>query len=274
VIFALVPLLAAAALALPAPARAQPDLRIAAAADLQTAMPDLALAFKREHGVTVSASFGSSGNFFAQIRNGAPFDVFLSADVEYPRRLIADRQADPASLVEYATGRIVLWARKEDGVDLGKGLDVLRDPRVRKVAIANPDHAPYGRAAISALKTAGLHDAVQSKLVLGENISQTAQLVESGNADVGIIALSLALGPTLSARGTYIEISSASHPPISQAAIVISKSRRMEAARAFVRFLTGRSARQILQRFGFAVPPVLRPVNPQPRRAERGAPAR
>jgi molybdate transport system substrate-binding protein len=266
-------LLAAAALAFPTPVNAQAALRVAAASDLQAALPELAAVFERERGIKVSMSFGSSGNFFAQIQNGAPFDVLLSADVEYPRRLVAARQADAESLFEYATGRIVLWARKGSGVDVRKGLDVLRDPRVHKVAIANPDHAPYGRAAVAALKTAGVYDAVQPKVVLGENISQTAQLVESGNADAGIIALALALGPTLRARGAYFEISPDGYPPITQAAIVISRSRRLEAARAFVAFLKGRAARQILERFGFAVPPTLRPATPQPR-GKRGAPTR
>jgi molybdate transport system substrate-binding protein len=266
--------LAAAALAVPTPVNAQAALRIAAAADLQTALPELAAVFERERGIKVSMSFGSSGNFFAQIQNGAPFDVFLSADVEYPRRLIAARQADAESLFEYATGRIVLWARNGSGADVRKGLDVLRDPRVHKVAIANPDHAPYGRAAVGALKTAGLYDGVQPKIVLGENISQAAQLVESGNADAGIIALALALGPTLRARGAYYEIPAAAHPPITQAAIVISRSRRMDDARAFVTFLKGRAARKILERFGFAIPPTLRPVAPQPPYGQRGTPLR
>lgn len=272
--FALTVLVAAAALASSTSAHAQAPLRVAAAADLQTALPVLADAFERERGSTVSASFGSSGNFFAQIQNGAPFDVFLSADVEYPRRLIAAHQADAATLYEYATGRIVLWARTGSGVDVRKGLDVLRDSRVRKVAIANPDHAPYGRAAVAALKSAGVYDTVQAKFVRGENISQTAQLVDSGNADAGIIALALALGPTLRAGGAYFEIPQTAHPPIAQAAVVISNSRHKEAARTFVEFLKGRAARQILERFGFAVPPTFRLAAPKPRSGEGGPPAR
>ena len=122
----------------------------------------------------------------------------------------------------YATGRIVLWTRRDSGIDVMRGLAVLRDARVRRVAIANPEHAPYGRAAIAALRSDKLYDAVQGKLVLGENISQAAQFVESGNADVGIIALSLALGPALRSSGTYVQIPATAHPPIEQAAIVVA----------------------------------------------------
>jgi molybdate transport system substrate-binding protein len=235
-------------------------LTVAAAADLQTAFPALVDAFKRTRAADVIVSFGSSGNFFAQIQNGAPFDVFFSADVDYPRRLIDERQADPGSLYEYATGRLVLWARNGSSVDVRQGLAGLRDARVRRIAIANPDHAPYGRAAVAALKTANVHEAVQKKLVLGENISQTAQLADSGTADAGIIALSLALGPALRARGTFVEIPATAYPPITQAAVVISSSRRKDTARAFIEFVKGRAARQILEQFGFTPPPTLRPL--------------
>src|SRR5262249_18312364 len=167
----------------------------------------------------VTVSFGSSGNFFAQIQDGAPFDVFFSADVDYPRQLVASGHAEAGSLSQYATGRIVLWTRKDTGMDVRRGLGILREARVRRIAIANPRHAPYGRAAVAALRHEHVYDAVESRLVMGENISQTAQLVDSGNADVGIIALSLALGPALRERGTYVEIPAAAYPPIEQAAV-------------------------------------------------------
>ena len=185
----------------PAPAigqaspRTSKRLAIAAASDLQSALPELVKAFEKQAPATVAVSFGSSGTLFAQIQNGAPFDLFFSADVEYPRQLIARGHADASTLYEYAKGRIVVWTRRDSGIDVARGLDALTDRRVTRIAIANPALAPYGRAAVAALRQKGLYDQVQSKLVRGDNISQTAQLVESGNADVGILALSLALGP-------------------------------------------------------------------------------
>jgi molybdate transport system substrate-binding protein len=227
-------------------------LTIAAASDLQTLFPELVSRFERETGAKVTVSFGSSGNFFAQIQNGAPFDLYFSADVDYPRRLVKSGYGEAASFYEYAVGRIVLWTRSDRGIDVGRGLSVLRDGRVRRVAIANPQHAPYGRAAVAALRHEKLYDAVQARLVLGENISQAAQLVDSGNADVGIIALSLALGPALRASGTYVEIPASAHPPIEQAAVIVSASKNRDAARSFLTFVQQPAARQLLQRFGFA----------------------
>lgn len=148
-----------------------PPVTVAAASDLQIALPALVARFEQAAGIRVRVTYGSSGNFSAQIRNGAPFDVFLSADVDYPRQLVATGHADAASLYEYATGRIVLWTRTDSGIDVTRGLAVLRDARVRRLAIANPVHAPYGRAAVAALERAGLFDAAKPKLVLGENIS-------------------------------------------------------------------------------------------------------
>jgi len=229
-----------------------PPLTVAAASDLQTALPALVARFEQATGIRVRVTYGSSGNFSAQIQNGAPFDVFLSADVDYPRQLVAARHADAASLYEYATGRMVLWTRKDSGIDVTRGLAVLGDARVRRLAIANPVHAPYGRAAVAALERAGLFDAAKPKLVLGENISQTAQLVDSGNAQAGIIALSLALGPALRASGTYLEIPADAHPPIRQAAVVLSASKNRDAATRFLAYLRSAEAQATLRRFGFA----------------------
>jgi molybdate transport system substrate-binding protein len=226
-------------------------LGVAAASDLQTALPELVARFEREHGAKVSVAFGSSGNFFAQIHNGAPFDLFFSADLDYPKRLVTDGFADADSLFQYATGRIVVWARKDGGVSIERGLASLSDARIRRIAVANPDHAPYGRAAIAALKHDGLYDAVRSKLVFGDNIAQTAQLVESGNADVGILALSLARGPALSARGTYVEIPATAHPPIDQAVVIVSASRNKAMARDLIAFLKRPEIAEMLHRFGF-----------------------
>src|SRR5436190_5364363 len=196
--------------------QAPKQLTIAVASDLQTALPAIVREFERTAAARVSVSYGSSGNFFAQIQNGAPFDVFLSADVDYPRQLADAGLADPSTLQLYATGHLVVWARRESKIDLSRGLAALTDARVRRVAIANPKYAPYGRAAVAALRDAGVYDAVQPKLVMGESLTQTAQLVESGNAEVGLLSRSLVLGPTLKAEGTYADVR-AFYPAIDQA---------------------------------------------------------
>ena len=229
-------------------------LTVAAASDLQAALPEVIKGFEREARATVTVSFGSSGNFFAQIQNGAPYDVYMSADVDYPRQLVASGHADGSSQYQYATGRIVLWTRKNSGIDVTRGLKGLVDPRVKRIAIANPKFAPYGRAAEAALRHDKVYDAVSGKLVLGDNISQTAQLVDSGNADVGIIAHSLALGPAMRASGTYTEIPATAHPPIDQAAVIISASKNTALAREFLAYLKRRDVVEHLQRFGFALP--------------------
>jgi molybdate transport system substrate-binding protein len=232
---------------------AQP-IAVAAASDLQAVLPAVATRFERDTGHQVRVTFGSSGNFFTQIQNGAPFDVFLSADVDYPRRLERAGQAEAGSLYEYAIGRIVIWTRNDSAIDLRGGLAVLAGPGVRKVAIANPDHAPYGRAAVAALQREKLYDRVQAKLVRGENISQAAQFVQSGNADVGILALSLALAPALKASGTYVEVPESLHPPIEQAAVVLAKSPRKVVAQQFVDYLKRPDIVSLLRSYGFALP--------------------
>jgi len=234
-----------------APAR---EIAVAAASDLQTVLPELAARFDREADAHVTVSYGSSGAFFAQIQNGAPFDVFFSADVEYPRRLAASGHAEAATLYDYATGRLVLWTRRDTGIHVERGLTALSDPRVQRIAIANPAHAPYGRAAVAALKHERLYDGVQHKLVLGENISQAAQFVDSGNADVGILALSLALAPPLNAHGVYFRIPPDAHPPIQQAAVVLSASRHKDTARRFLDLLRRPDIKALLDRFGFVAP--------------------
>lgn len=230
------------------------ELTVAAAADLQAALPAIVAQFEQETGARVRLTFGSSGNFFTQIRNGAPFDVFLSADIDYPRRLDASGDAERGSLVPYATGRVVLWTRTDSGIDVRRGLAVLTDARVRRIAIASPEHAPYGRAAVAALRHDGLYDRVRDKFVLGENISQAAQFAESGGADVGLIALALARSPALERAGTYIEIPASSHPPIEQGAIILASSRQKALARRFIDSLKTPESVRTLQAFGFAVP--------------------
>jgi molybdate transport system substrate-binding protein len=241
-------------LLLACPIVAAQGLTVAAASDLQSALPAMVSQFEKDTGQHVRLTFGSSGNFFTQIENGAPFDVFLSADIDYPRRLEAARQAEPGSLYEYATGRIVLWTRNDSGIDVRQGLKVVTDGSVRRIAIANPEHAPYGRAAVSALRHEGLYERVQGKLVLGENISQAAQFAQSGSAEVGVVALSLALSPTLKNSGTYAEIPDAWYPPIEQAAVVLTSSRQKALARQFVDYLKKPESVRLLQSYGFAVP--------------------
>ena len=229
-------------------------LAVAAASDLQSALPALAAQFEKDTGQKVRLIFGSSGNFFAQIQNGAPFDVFLSADVDYPRRLERSGQAERGSLYEYARGRLVLWTRQDSGIDVRRGLSVLTDTRVRRVAIANPEHAPYGRAAVAALRHEGLYERVRAKFILGENISQAAQFAQSGSVDVGLLALSLAHSPTLKSSGTYVDIPESWYPPIEQAAVVLTSSRQKALARQFIDYLRKPDGVRILQSYGFAVP--------------------
>jgi molybdate transport system substrate-binding protein len=229
-------------------------LAVAAASDLQSALPAIVSQFQKDTGQQVRVTFGSSGNFFAQIENGAPFDVFLSADIDYPRRLERAGQVERGSLYEYATGRLVLWTRKDSGIDVRRGLTILTDARVRRIAVANPEHAPYGRAAVAALRHEGLDARVQGKFVLGENISQAAQFAESGSADVGLLALSLALSPTLKSSGVYFDIPESWHPPIEQAAVILTSSRQKTLARQFIEYLKRPDSVKILQSYGFVVP--------------------
>lgn len=225
-----------AALLLSGIAAAQ-ELRVAAAADLQFVFQEVSTRFQKETGHTVEVTFGSSGNFFSQIQNGAPFDMFFSADVDYPAKLQGAGLVEPATLSRYATGRIVLWARKGSPMDVRQGLQGLTDPSVGKISIANPEHAPYGRAAVAALRHEKLYDRVKDRLVFGENISQAAQFVESGNADAGILALSLASAPPLKSEGTYYDIPTAFYPPIDQAVVIMKSSKQKDLARQFLTFL-------------------------------------
>ena len=222
-----------AVLAAVAPAATAQPLTVAAASDLQTVLPAIAARFERETATPVRLTFGSSGNFFGQIENGAPFDLLLSADIDYPRALIDKGKADATSLYVYAVGQLVLWSRD---LDVSGGLPVLAGAAVTRVAIANPAHAPYGRAAMAALKNAGVLASVQPKLVLGENVSQAAQFAQSGNAQAGLIALSLARSPGLN-RGRFVAIPATLHPPIVQAAVVVSASPHKAAAARFLEFL-------------------------------------
>ncbi len=251
-LFSVLPLIIAVFLA-QGEARAQgKEIRVAAAADLNFAMTELAGQFEKQTGTKVNATYGSSGNFFSQLQNGAPFDLFFSADIEYPKKLEAAGLAEPGTLYEYAVGRIVIWAPADAKVDVTKqGWNALLDASVQKIAIANPEHAPYGRAAVAALEKAGIYQQVKSKLVFGENISQAAQFVQSGNAQAGIIALSLAISPPMR-DGKRWKVPAEMHPAIEQGAIVLKKAKNKDAARAFLEFVRSKEGRAILEKYGFA----------------------
>lgn len=235
------------------PVQAQ-DVRVAAAADLKFALDELAARNEKQTGRKVDISYGSSGNFFAQIQNGAPFDIFFSADIEYPRKLEAAGLAEPGTLYEYAVGRIVIWMPHDTRVDVPNlGWKALLKPSVEKIAIANPEHAPYGRAAVAALQKAGIYDQVRSKFVYGENIAQAAQFVQSGNAQAGIIALSLAASPAMKG-GQRWEIPVNIHPPIDQALVILNNAKDKEGARVFVALIKSNAGRRILESYGFTLP--------------------
>jgi len=230
------------------------EITIAAAADLNFAFKEIVAEYEKTTGNHVKLTLGSSGNYFAQIQNGAPFDLYFSADIAYPRKLEEAGLTVPGSLYQYAVGRIVLWAGKGSHLDISKGLEVLREPTIRKVAIANPKHAPYGKAAVAAMDYFKVYDQVKDKLVLGENISQAAQFVESGAADVGIIALSLALAPPMQAAGHYWEIPADAHPPIEQGAVMLMGGKNQESAKAFLSFIQGVEGQAMMKRYGFIIP--------------------
>jgi molybdate transport system substrate-binding protein len=248
-------LAAAAVLALPGAARAADPPAIAAASDLQAALPDVATAFQQKTGKSVKLTFGSSGAFTQQIRHGAPFEVFLSADESYVRTL------SEAGLTQgegelYAVGRIGLFIPRGSPLKPDPSLRDLavaaRDGRLVRLAIANPEHAPYGRAAREAMQAAGVWDAVRPRLVLGENVSQATQFATSGSAEGGVIPQSLATTPQVRAAGTFVLIPAARHQPLRQRAVLLKGAG--PTAAQFYAFVRGREARAILARYGFTVP--------------------
>src|SRR5882757_694118 len=229
------------------------EIRVAAAADLKFAMEELSGKFEKQSGTRASMTYGSSCNFFSQFQNGAPFDLFFSADMEYPKKLEAVGLAEPGTLYEYAVGRIVIWTPAGSKVDVAKvGWKTLLDARIEKIAIANPEHAPYGRAAVAALQKAGVYESVKPKLVYGENISQAAQFVQSGNAQAGIVAKSLAVSPAMR-DGKRWEIPADMHPALEQGAVILKDAKNKDAARAFLEFVKSPSGRAILSKYGFEV---------------------
>jgi molybdate transport system substrate-binding protein len=229
------------------------EISVAAAADLQFAMEEIAGRFQKETGKTVKPIYGSSGNVFQQIQNGAPFDVFFSANLDYPKKLEAAGLTEPGSYYEYARGKIVIWVASGSKLDLSSGMKALLDPAVKKIAIANPQHAPYGQAAVAAMQRENIYDKVKGKFVLGENISQAASFVVSGAADVGIVALSLALSPNVKDKGRYVEVPAGEYPPIEQACVILRSSKNKEVARRFLLFIKTPAMRDVLRSNGFDV---------------------
>lgn len=230
------------------------ELTVAAAADLRPALDEISAKFKLESGITLRVSYGSSGNFFQQLQNGAPFDVFLSANLDYPKKLEQAGLVASGTYYEFARGSIVLMVPYDSKLDLTEGLHVLLTPTVKKVAIANPSHAPYGQAAVATVKTMGIYDWVAPHLVMGENISEAASFVLSGAADVGIVAKSLALAPAAAKRIKYVDIPAKYYPSLLQAMVVLKSSKNQPAAARFESCMRSEDAKKILRQFGFEVP--------------------
>ena len=226
-------------------------INVAAASDLSFAVQEMAAAFEHETGNKIHLTLGSSGNFYAQIVNGAPFDVFLSADIDYPRQLEAKGYAAPGAVFSYGLGALALWVPKQSTLKIDRlGMQTLLDDSVRKIAIANPEHAPYGRAAIAAMEHAKVYERAKAKLVLGENVSQAAQFVQSGAAEVGIIALSLAVSDPMRASGRYWIVPADMYPLLEQGAVLLKRGG--PAAKEFYQWLHDSEAQRILFKYGFA----------------------
>ncbi len=248
-------LLALLAVTLLAPLAQTEEITVAAAADLSYALKDLSAGFEKTTGNKVTISFGSSGNLFSQIKNGAPFDLFFSADAGYPEQLAAAGQVDRDSIRTYAIGHLVLWVPGSSSLDPQQlKMDLLTQPQVKRIAIANPQHAPYGRAAMAALEHYRLKDKIAGKLVEGENIAQAAQFLQSGNAQAGLIALSLALSPAMKDTGKFWELPADAYPQLRQDVAIVSSSKHKAAATAFRDYVTSAGGRAVLERFGFRAP--------------------
>lgn len=237
-----------------APAAAARVVRVAAASDLKFALDDIAgrLA-KRQPALRIQPSYGSSGVMHAQLRQRAPFDVFLSADIEYPRDLIAKGIGTERDLFSYATGRLVVWVPLSSTLRLeADGLRALAG--AKRIAIANPRHAPYGRAAEAALRNAGVWADVERRLVLGENIAQAAQFVHSGAADAGVIAKSIVTAPSMRNQGRAWDVPEDAHPPLNQGGLILPWAASREAALQFRDYLLGEEGRRVLASYGFGPP--------------------
>ena len=227
-------------------------ITIAAAADLKFAMDEIVIGFKQSHpGNEVEVIYGSSGKFHTQIRQGAPYDLYFSADIGYPREL-AEKGLSASEVKPYAVGRIVLWSNSIDASKMT--LASLTDPKISRIAIANPKHAPYGKRAEEALRASGLWDKVQPKLVFGENIAHTAQFIQTGNAQIGIIALSLAVNPELAKKGGYYLISDRFHQPLEQGYVITKRGANNQLAKQFAEHMSSKETRRIMTKYGFVLP--------------------
>ena len=231
------------------------ELVVAAAADLSAALKEIGDGYEKKTGVKVKLSFGASGALTQQIQNGAPFDLFFSADMDYPRQLISAGDAEEASLYQYAVGRLVLWVPADSPLDLQRlGMNAVLDPSVKKIAIANLQHAPYGRAAVAALKHAGVYDRIADRLVQGENVAQAAQFVESGNAQAGFVALAHALAPGMGGKGKSWEVPADFYPPLAQGTVVLSHSQHKKEATQFLEYIKTKEVAELLRKYGFTLP--------------------
>ena len=245
------PLLLACSLVFAASAYAE-KVTVAAAADLKFAMDEIITTFKAANpGDEVSVTYGSSGTFNTQIQQGAPFDMFFSADISFPRELIKAGLAT-GDVKPYAVGRIVLWSASQDATKMT--LASLVDPKITRIAIANPKHAPYGKRAEEALRASGLWEKLESKFVYGENIAQTAQFALTGNAQVGIIALSLALNSELANKGGYWLIPDTLHAPLEQGFVITKQAANKALAKRFAQYMSGKPARAVMTKYGFVLP--------------------
>lgn len=228
-------------------------LTVAVAANVKYAFADLQQAFAQESGSEIRGVFGSSGKLAAQIRSGAPFDIFLSADMEFPEALYKDGLAVTAPKV-YANGVLVLWTLNP--LDLSKGIKILNDQSVQKIAVANPRLAPYGREAINALEHFGMQAEVERKLIYGESISQVNQYIDSRSADIGFTAKSVVLAPEVKGVGKWIELPKDSYQPIAQGVVLLKHGAETNGptARRFMEFLASPVARGIFERYGYLMP--------------------
>lgn len=217
-------------------ANAQTPLRVAAAADLEPVLPPILDQFHKATGIPAEATYQASAILTSQIQNGAPFDIFLSADTQFPRRLLDAGFAEGSAPTVYARGTLVLWTPNAAHLP-PPSLDLLRSTQIKRLSIANPESAPYGRAAVAALRSLHLYNALSARLVTGQNIAQAAQFVDSGNADAGLISLTLALTPRLAANGRYFVMPRDAYPPIAQGAVVLKRSQQRQTAHKLLNML-------------------------------------
>jgi len=239
------------ALMLVAPLQSQNPLRLAAAADLEPVLPPILEQFRQSTGIRVEATYQASAMLTTQIMNGAPFDLFLSADLSYPKRLIDAglAEGENGAPITYAKGTLVLWTRKDSSLP-PPSLDLLRNPALKRLAIANPERAPYGRAAVAALTKLNIYETLKPRLVTAENIAQAAQFADSANADAGLISLTSAMTPRLASAGNYYVIPRDLYPPIEQGAVIVSKTQQREAARKLLDFLLSAPVQSMLAKSG------------------------